>query len=68
MQECINRLEDNVNVIELLCTGDFSGLKSRKLMIEPSRLMRNIVASFSGVRGLGIIAHDHKKNGKPCLF
>ncbi|MGC8607367.1 MAG: AroM family protein [Vulcanisaeta sp.] len=63
MQKCINRLEDNVDVIGLLCTGDFPELKSRKLMIEPSKLIMNVVASLSGMRRLGVIVHDKEQVG-----
>ncbi|MGC9180846.1 MAG: AroM family protein [Vulcanisaeta sp.] len=63
IQECINRLEDHVDVIGLLCTGDFPELKSKKLMIEPSKLIMNVVASLSGVRRLGVIVHDKEQVG-----
>ncbi|MFP3195724.1 MAG: AroM family protein [Caldivirga sp.] len=58
MQRCINYLEDYVDVIGLLCTGDFPELSSRRLMVEPSRLTMNVVSSLSGVRRLGVIVHD----------
>lgn len=58
MQGCIDKLEGEVDLIGLLCTGDFPELRSRRLIIEPSRLIMGIVSSISGLRRLGIIVHD----------
>ena len=58
MQQCINKIEDKVNIVALLCTGDFPELKSRKILIEPSKLVMNIVRSISNVNRLGVIVHD----------
>ena len=58
MQQCINKVEDKVDIVALLCTGDFPELKSRKILIEPSKLVMNIVRSISNVNRLGVIVHD----------
>jgi len=61
MQRCINNLETHVDVIGLLCTGDFPELSSRKIMIEPSRLIMNVVSSLSNIKRLGVIVHDEEQ-------
>jgi len=49
LQDCLNRLQgEGANPIVLLCTGEFPGLRSDALLIEPDRLL------FSVVRGLGV--------------
>lgn len=58
MQQCINKIEDKVDLIALLCTGDFPELRSRRLLIEPSNLVMNVIKSISNVNRLGIIVHD----------
>lgn len=63
MQRCIDRLEEEVELIGLLCTGDFPELRSKKPMIEPSRLVMSVVSSISGVRRLGIVVHDRDQVG-----
>ncbi|ABW02644.1 AroM family protein [Caldivirga maquilingensis] len=57
MQKCIEKLEKDVNLIGLLCTGDFPELKSNILMIEPSKLTMNVVKSMN-VKKLGIFVPD----------
>jgi len=39
LQTCIEKLEKEVDVIGILCTGEFPELKSKKLLIEPSLLL-----------------------------
>lgn len=47
MQDCISKLEDTVDVIGILCTGDFPELKSKKLLMEPSLLLKKVVEAIS---------------------
>lgn len=47
MQECISKLENQVETIGLLCTGEFPGLKSKRLLIEPSILLTKVVEALS---------------------
>lgn len=54
VQECINTLEPLVDVIGLICTGEFHGIFSKKILIEPSALLINIVKSLSP-RRLGVL-------------
>lgn len=54
VQECIDMLERSVDVIGLLCTGEFPELRSRKLLIEPSDLLINVAKSLKPDK-LGVI-------------
>jgi protein AroM len=55
VQACIDELEDEgANPIILLCTGEFPELHSRRLLIEPDRLLVNVVRGV-GVRRLGVM-------------
>jgi len=47
MQNCIAKLEPQVDIIGLLCTGEFPELKSNKLIIEPSVLLSKLVEAIS---------------------
>jgi protein AroM len=47
LQNCINELEIYNDIIVLLCTGEFPELKSKKLFIEPSVLLYNVVKSIA---------------------
>jgi protein AroM len=60
MQRCIDRLEQVVDVIGLLCTSEFPELRSRKILIEPSKLLLNIVSSLN-VKKLGILVPNPKQ-------
>ncbi|MEM2020908.1 MAG: AroM family protein [Zestosphaera sp.] len=57
MQGCINSLESSVDVVGLLCTGEFPELKSRKLLVEPSDLLLRVVESLKAGK-LGVIVPD----------
>jgi len=51
LQQRIKELEnEDVDLIVLLCTGDFTNLKSKKLIIEPGKLIPELV--------LGMIAEE----------
>lgn len=47
MQECISKLENQVEAIGILCTGEFPELKSKRLLIEPSILLTKVVEALS---------------------
>ncbi len=55
LQQCITKLEDQVNLIGILCTGEFPELKSKKLLIEPSILLSKIVEAISPSSSLTIM-------------
>jgi len=60
MQGCIDSLEPSVDVVGLLCTGEFPELKSRKLLLEPSDLLLKVVESLR-VSRLGVVVPDPKQ-------
>jgi len=60
LQECIKKLEAEVDVIGVLCTGEFPELKSKKLLIEPSLLLLKTIEALS-VAKLGVIVPDLKQ-------
>ncbi len=60
LQGCIDKLEKEVDVIGVLCTGEFPELKSSKLLIEPSLLLLKTVEAIP-VRKLGVIIPDKKQ-------
>ncbi|MGA9350238.1 MAG: AroM family protein [Anaerolineae bacterium] len=44
LQDCLKQLQgEGANPIVLLCTGEFPGLRSDALLIEPDRLLVNVV-------------------------
>ncbi|NIQ04280.1 MAG: AroM family protein [Candidatus Korarchaeota archaeon] len=43
LNECITKLEAKTKVIVLLCTGKFEELQSKKPMLEPFLLLRNLL-------------------------
>ncbi len=55
LQNCITKLEPQVDVIGLLCTGEFPELKSNKLIVEPSALLSKMVEAISPSLSLTII-------------
>lgn len=57
LQECIKKLEKEVDVIGVLCTGEFPKLTSQKLFVEPSLLLLKTVEVL-GISKLGVIVPD----------
>jgi protein AroM len=55
LQNCIDKLEKQVEVFGLFCTGEFPELKSNKLLIEPSILLSKVVEALSKDASLTII-------------
>jgi protein AroM len=55
LRGCLERLEDEgANPIVLLCTGEFPELRSKALLIEPERLLVNVVRGLRP-RRLGVL-------------
>ncbi len=46
VKSLIHRVEDEVDVIVVMCTGDFEGIESRKPVILPSLILINVVKSL----------------------
>ncbi|WP_461864443.1 AroM family protein [Thermococcus sp.] len=57
LQKCIEKLEKEVDIIGVLCTGEFPELKSKKLLVEPSLLLLKTIEAI-GVSKLGVIVPD----------
>jgi len=57
LQECVKKLEKEVDVIGVLCTGEFPKIESKKLLVEPSLLLLKTVEAL-GVSNLGVIVPD----------
>ncbi|KUK17175.1 AroM family protein [Thermococcus sibiricus] len=57
LQECIKKLETEVDIIGVLCTGEFPELTSKKPLVEPSLLLLKTVEAL-GVSKLGVIVPD----------
>ena len=56
LEQHIQELERDVNLIVLLCTGDFTNLQSKKLVIEPGKLIHKLVQGIlTKEEKLGII-------------
>jgi protein AroM len=55
VQVCIDELEaKEANPILLLCTGEFPELRGRGLLVEPDRLLLNVIRGL-GARRLGVM-------------
>jgi protein AroM len=54
VQTCVSELEDKVDIIGLLCTGEFPPFRSKKILIEPSSLLLGIVRAIFPEGKLGI--------------
>lgn len=55
LQSCLKQLEcEGANPIVLLCTGEFPGLRSDTLLIEPDRLLAGVVRGL-GPRRVGVL-------------
>ena len=54
IQKCIRRLEHDVDLILLLCTGSIPRLDSRRLILYPEQILFNVVCSV-GARRIGVL-------------
>lgn len=55
VQQALARLAPTVDLVLLLCTGEFPSLRSDRLIIEPSRVLQHFVAGTAGRRSLGVL-------------
>lgn len=60
LKECVKLLEKEVDVIALLCTGEFEGLTSEKMIIEPSSILKKTVEALN-VKRLGVLIPDPRQ-------
>jgi len=64
VQACIDGLEgEGANPILLLCTGEFPELRGRGLLVEPDRLLLNVIRGL-GARRLGVMVPLAAQIGK----
>jgi protein AroM len=66
LEQRIKEFENkDITLIVLLCTGDFPNLKSKKLMIEPGKLIRKIVQGMlTKEKKLGVIIPSSEQIGQ----
>ena len=56
MRRCISEFQkEPVEIIILLCTGEFPEIASRKILLRPDRVMRNVVQSLLESGRLGVV-------------
>ena len=56
LNNCISGLEDKgAEILMLLCTGEFPGIKSKRILLRPDRLLGNIAKGILGKGRLGVI-------------
>jgi len=62
IQKCVEELEEmNVDLTLLLCTGEFSNIKARKLLITPDKLISNIVWTILTHGKLGVVVPEKEQ-------
>lgn len=54
IKHCIRSLEEEVDLVLMLCTDPFCGLDSRRLLLSPGRIMTRLVAALE-VHRIGIL-------------
>ena len=56
LNNCISGLEDKgAEILMLLCTGEFQGIKSKRILLRPDRLLGNIGKGILEKGRLGVI-------------
>jgi protein AroM len=76
LNNCISVLEDQgAEILMLLCTGEFPGIESKRILLRPDRLLRNIVNGILEKGRLGVIVPspdqiltEEKKWGRCNLY
>jgi protein AroM len=54
LKQCIHAIEDQVDLILMLCTDPFCGLESKKPLLSPGRIIVKLVAAL-GFRRIGVV-------------
>jgi protein AroM len=56
IQKCVESLTDrNVDLVMIACTGEFPEFKSKRMLLQPSKLLHNVVLSVISKGKLGIV-------------
>ncbi len=63
VHECIKKLEEECHIIVILCTGAFPNIHSRRIIIEPSKLLKNIVNSIISKGKIGVLIPSEEQVG-----
>lgn len=58
LQNCIDEIEEKVDMVILLCTGKFPEFNHNKPLIVPQKLLHSIVAKLESNNKIGIIIPD----------
>lgn len=59
--ECVKKLDEECHIIVILCTGDFPNINSRRIIIEPSKLLKNMVYSIVAKGKIGVVIPSEKQ-------
>jgi protein AroM len=54
LKQCIHSIEDQVDLILMLCTDPFCGLESKKPLLSPGRIIVKLVSAL-GFRRIGVV-------------
>ncbi|MCD6324569.1 MAG: AroM family protein [Desulfurococcales archaeon] len=63
VQGCVDKVSEVADVVVFICTGEFPGIKTSKIFIDPSTLLENVVKAL-GVRRLGVIIPSPEQKGE----
>lgn len=63
VQRCIKKLEGECQIIVILCTGEFPDINSRRIIIEPSKLLKNMVYSIISKGRIGVLIPSEEQAG-----
>ena len=59
--ECVKKLDEECHIIVILCTGDFPNINSRRIIIESSKLLKNMVYSIVTKGKIGVVIPSEKQ-------
>jgi|Deesub1362A_J573_1020465.scaffolds.fasta_scaffold00001_423 protein AroM len=63
VRECIKKLEEECHIIVILCTGEFPDIDSNRIVIEPSKLLKNTVYSIISRGKIGVLIPSKEQVG-----
>ncbi len=55
VQRCVDRLQNQCDILVVLCTGHFPQLRSNRLIVTPDALLDGIVNGIHGARTIGVL-------------
>jgi len=63
VQGCIDKVSESADIIVFMCTGEFPGLRSTKIIIDPSALLGHVVKALN-IQKLGVIIPSHDQRSE----